>query len=337
MRDETGTKTILFAFPLLGAVFIMLLLDRNVGTAFFAVEHGGPILYQYLFWFWGHPEVYLIVLPAFGVLSYVIPKFSGPKLFGFKFVVHSTLAIGVLSFGVWAHHMFTTGIDPRIRGAFMAVMIAIGVPSAVKVFNWITTMWDGNIRLTVPMLFCIGGISTFIIGGVTGIFLASVPVNLLFHGTYYVVGHFHLIITGVIPFTIFAATYFWYPLMTRRMYNETLAKLHFWLSFVGVHIAFNTLIVLGVLGMPRRSATYPVEFAPLQITASVGAFLIGIGQVIWLFNMIQSYRIGQIVMDADVWELKESGQFTKEWEWFEDRLNRAQIVEEEPSGWESES
>lgn len=132
-------------------------------------------------------------------------------------------------------------------------------------------MWDGNIRLTTPMLFCIGGISTFIIGGVTGIFLASVPVNQLFHGTYYVVGHFHLIITGVIPFTIFAATYFWYPLVTRRIYNETLAKLHFWLSFVGVHIAFNTLIVLGAIGMPRRSATYPVEFAPLQIIATAGA------------------------------------------------------------------
>ena len=187
---------ILFAFPLLGSVIVMLLLDRNIGTSFFAIEHGGHILYQHLFWFFGHPEVYILILPPFGLISLILPKFSGRKLFGFKFVVYSTLAIGVLSFGVWAHHMFTTGIDPRIRAAFMAVSLAIAIPSAVKVFNWITTLWAGRLRLTVPMLFCIGFVSNFIIGGVTGVFLASIPVDQVLHATYYVVGHFHYIVRG---------------------------------------------------------------------------------------------------------------------------------------------
>src|SRR6056297_1421728 len=181
----TQSGLILFAFPLLGSALIMLLLDRNFGTTFFAVEGGGPILYQHLFWFFGHPEVYILVLPPMGLVSLIIPKFSGRKLFGFKFVVYSTLAIGVLSFGVWAHHMFTTGIDPRLRASFMAVSLAIAIPSAVKTFNWITTMWNGRLRLTSPMLFCIGFVANFIIGGVTGVFLASIPVDMILHDTYY--------------------------------------------------------------------------------------------------------------------------------------------------------
>ncbi|WP_336363129.1 cbb3-type cytochrome c oxidase subunit I [Halalkalicoccus salilacus] len=324
----TQAGLILFAFPLLGAVLIMLLLDRNVGTSFFAVEYGGYILYQHLFWFFGHPEVYILVLPPFGLISLILPKFAGRKLFGYKFVVYSTMAIGVLSFGVWAHHMFTTGIDPRLRSAFMAVTIAIAVPSAVKVFNWITTMWTGNLRLEAPLLFCVGGISTFIIGGVTGVFLGSIPVDMLVHGTYYVVGHFHFIVSGVILFAVFAAIYYWFPLMSRRMYDRPLAVVHFALSFVGVNLLSFGMLIVGLVGLPRRSATYPIEFLPLQVTASLGAALLAIGQLVWLWNMVQSYRTGRIVMDADVWGLKRYGQFTKEWEWFEDRLEQAQRADD---------
>ncbi len=320
---------ILFAFPLLGAVLIMLLMDRNLGTTFFTVEGGGYILFQHLFWFFGHPEVYILILPPFGLISLILPKFAGRKLFGFKFVVYSTMAIAVLSFGVWAHHMFTTGIDPRLGGAFMAVTISIAVPSAVKVFNWITTLWTGNIRLEAPMLFCVGGISTFIIGGVTGVFLGSIPVNQMYHGTYYVVGHFHFFVTGIITFAVIAGIYYWFPLMSRRMYSRPLAAAHFWLSFIGVNLLSFGMLILGMLGLPRRSATYPPEFVPLQVVASVGAALIALGQVIWLYNMVQSYRSGRIVMDADVWGLKQYGQFTKEWEWFEDRLEQVQAAPED--------
>ncbi len=201
----TQSGLILFAFPLLGSAIAMLLLDRNFGTMFFSVD-GGAILWQHLFWFFGHPEVYILVLPPMGIVSLVLPRFAGRRLFGFKFVVYSTLAIGVLSFGVWAHHMFATGIDPRLRASFMAVSLAIAIPSAVKTFNWITTMWNGKIRLTTPMLFCIGFVSNFIIGGVTGVFLASIPVDLVLHDTYYVVGHFHYIVMGAIAFAAFAGS-----------------------------------------------------------------------------------------------------------------------------------
>jgi cytochrome c oxidase subunit I len=316
----TQAGLILFAFPLLGSALIMLLLDRNFGTTFFALEGGGPILWQHLFWFFGHPEVYILVLPPMGLVSLILPKFSSRKLFGFKFVVYSTLAIGVLSFGVWAHHMFTTGLDPRLRVSFMAVSLAIAVPSAVKVFNWISTMWNGRVRLEAPMLFCVGGIATFIIGGVTGVFLAAIPVDLIYHDTYYVVGHFHLIIMGLIPFGMFAAVYYWYPLFTGRMFNETLAKVHFWLSFIGVNVAFNTLIVLGMLGLPRRYARYAERFESLQQIASIGAILIALGTLVWLWNMLQSYRKGPVVTDADVWNLKEDGSFSREWQWLEERM-----------------
>jgi cytochrome c oxidase subunit 1 len=257
-----------------------------------------------------------------GLISLILPRFSSRKLFGFKFVVYSTLAIGVLSFGVWAHHMFTTGIDPRIRASFMAVSIAIAVPSAVKVFNWISTMWNGQIRLEAPMLFCVGGIATFIVGGVTGIFLASIPIDLVYHDTYYVVGHFHLIIMGLIPFGMFAAVYYWFPILTGRMFDRRLAKVHFWLTFVGVVVTFNVLIVIGMAGLPRRYANYPPELQPLQMLATGGAVLIAIGTLAWAWNMLQSIRRGPRVTDADVWNLKEHGFFSREWQWFEQRLRQ---------------
>nr|WP_238324048.1 cbb3-type cytochrome c oxidase subunit I [Halobacterium hubeiense] len=311
----TQSGLILFAFPLLGSALVMLLLDRTVGTTFFAIQGGSPILWQHLFWFFGHPEVYILVLPPMGIVSLLIPKFSGRKLFGFKFVVYSTLAIGVLSFGVWAHHMFTTGIDPRLRASFMAVSIAIAVPSAVKVFNWITTMWNGHVRLTAPMLFCVGGVATFVVGGVTGIFLAAIPIDLLLHDTYYVVGHFHFIIMGLISFAFFAGVYYWYPLVVGKHTDYRLSVAHFLLTTVGIVLAFGPMMIMGQEGLPRRYASYPAEFAGLQQVATLGAILIALGTVVWLFNLVQSYRMGDPVTTDDPWNLREHGdRRTAEWD-----------------------
>jgi|GEM_PF-66255 len=309
----TQSGIVLFAFPLLGSAMVMLLLDRVVGTTFFAVDGGGPILWQHLFWFFGHPEVYILVLPAFGLVSYILPKFAGRELFGFRFVVYSTLAIGVLSFGVWAHHMFATGMDPRVRASFMFVSIAIAVPSAVKTFNWIATLWNGRIRLTAPMLFCLGGLALFVVGGITGVFLAAIPFNLVVHDTYYVVGHFHLIIMGVIPFSMFAACYYWFPLITGRWYNRPVAVAQALVLSVGSAVTFLPMLVTGTEGLPRRYAAYPQAFELLNQISSAGAYLIGLAAVLWLFNMVQSYRVGPPVTDDDVWDLAETGQRAREW------------------------
>ena len=316
----TTSALAFFAFSLLGAAVVMLLLDRNFGTSFYATNGGGPLLWQHLFWFWGHPEVYIIFLPATGLMSTILPKFSGRKLFGFKFIVYSTIAMGVMSFGVWAHHMFTTGLDPRILASFMIVSLAIAVPSAIKTFNWITTMWRGDIRLTAPMLYCIGGISLFIIGGITGIFLAAVPVDVMYQGTYYVVGHFHLILMGIIPFMQFAASYYYFPILTKRMYDQRLAKIQAVLMVTGSTITFSTLVLIGMMGLPRRYASYPPKFMPYQDIATFGAYMIGLSTILWLYIMISGYFTGDPVQDADVWELKETHQFTREWQQFEREL-----------------
>jgi cytochrome c oxidase subunit 1 len=315
----TQSGLILFAFPLLGSALIMLLLDRNLGTSFFAIEAGGTMLWQHLFWFFGHPEVYILVLPPMGIVSYVLPRFSGRRLFGFKFVVYSTLAIGVLSFGVWAHHMFATGMDPRLRASFMAVSMAIAIPSAVKTFNWITTMWNGKLRLTTPMLFCIGFVSNFIIGGVTGVFLASIPVDLVLHDTYYVVGHFHYVVMGAIAFAGFAGLYYWFPLVSGRMYQRRLGKAHFWLWMFGSNITFLAMIVLGYGGMPRRYATYLPQFATFHQLATLGAVLMFVGGLIWTYNFVVSWLEGPKVQDGDPWDLREENVYTNEWQWFENK------------------
>ncbi|WP_255150872.1 DUF6789 family protein [Halorarius halobius] len=323
----TTSGLALFAFPLLGSALVMLVLDRVVGTTFYAVEGGSPILWQHLFWFWGHPEVYIIFLPATGLMSTVLPKFVGRKLFGFRFIVYSTLAIGVMSFGVWAHHMFVSAVDPRVKASFMAVSVAIAVPSAIKVFNWLTTIWDGRVRLTAPMILCVGSIGTFVVGGVTGVFLAAIPIDVVYHGTYYVVGHFHMILMGIIPFMMMAASYYWYPLVTERWYDRRLAVFQSWLMVAASTVTFGTLIVLGLLELPRRYANYPAEFAPYQQVATVGAFVLGIAVLLWLYNMVWSYWNGDPVADADPWDLKETGQFTPEWQWFERKLDREYGVE----------
>jgi cytochrome c oxidase subunit 1 len=332
----TQSALIIFAFPLLGSALLMLLADRNFGTMFFAADGGHPILWQHLFWFFGHPEVYILVLPPMGIISYVLPRFAGRKLFGFKFVVYSTLAIGVLSFGVWAHHMFASGLNPRMEAAFMAVSLAIAVPSAVKVFNWITTLWNGSVRLTTPMLFCIGFISNFIIGGVTGVFLAAVPVDMLLHETYYVVGHFHYIVMGAIGFAVFAGIYYWFPLYSGRMYQRRLGKWHFWLSMIGTNVVFFAMIVLGYGGMPRKYANYEFSVGPTAMftdfhqIATFGAVLLFIGQLIFLWNIVVSWLEGPRVTDADPWNLEEHGMKTREWNWFaENKLTVAPVTDDD--------
>jgi cytochrome c oxidase subunit 1 len=213
--------------------------------------------------------------------------------------------------------MFSTGIDPRIRASFMAVSLAIAVPSAVKVFNWITTMWNGRIWLTAPMWFCIGFVSNFIIGGVTGVFLASIPVDLLVHDTHYVVGHFHYIVFGAIAFGLFAGVYYWFPMFAGRMYQKRLAHAHFWLSFVGANVVFFALLLLGYDGMPRRYATYLPQFVTLNQIATAGAYTIAVGQVFFVWNMVQSWLEGPHVEDSDPWDLGGAGLLTNEWSWFE--------------------
>ncbi|GGL61681.1 cbb3-type cytochrome c oxidase subunit I [Halocalculus aciditolerans] len=312
---------ILFAFPLLGAVLLMLLGDRLLGTMFFTGP-GGPVLFQHLFWFFGHPEVYILVLPAMGLISHILPRFTGRTLFGYKAVVYSTFAIAVLSFGVWAHHMFTTGLDPRLQASFMVITFAIAVPSAVKTFNWIATIWNGRIRVTAPFLFCFGAIANFIVGGITGVFLGAIPVDRIVHGTNFVVGHFHLMLVGMMVFSFFAACYYWFPLLTGRWYNVPLAKLHFWLSFVGVVAAFGAMLVLGIDGLPRRMASYPVSFAPLQQLITVAAYVLGIGQLVWLWNVLRSLVVGDRVESGDPWDLADDGLLTREWAWFDDRFDR---------------
>ncbi len=318
----TQSGLIVFAFPLLGSSIIMMLLDRNFGTTFFATSGGGAMLWQNLFWFFGHPEVYILILPPMGLISLILPKFSGRKLFGFKFVVYSTLAIGVLSFGVWAHHMFSTGMDPRLRASFMAVSLAIAIPSAVKTFNWITTMWNGRLRLTAPMLFCIGFVSNFIIGGVTGVFLAAIPVDLVLTDTYYIVGHFHYIVMGAIGTAVFAGIYYWFPIVTGKMYNKKLAHWHFWWTMVGTNITFFAMLFLGYGGMPRRYATYLPKFTTWHQITTVGAFIIGIGQIFFVWNLAQSWLDGPPA-PADPWNLDDDDMLSKEWQWFANKQETA--------------
>ncbi|WP_436931963.1 cbb3-type cytochrome c oxidase subunit I [Halosimplex halobium] len=288
----TASGLVVFAFPVLGSALVMLLLDRNLGTTFFAVSTGGPVRWQHLFWFFGHPEVYVLGLPALGLISHILPQYAGRRLVGFRGVVYSTLAIGVLSFGVWAHHMFTTGIDPRLAATFMAVSLAIAAPSAIKVFDWLATLWGGEVVLAPPMLFTLAAVANFVLGGVTGVFLAAVPVDRLFHGTYYVVGHFHLVLVGTVVFALFAASYHWFPVLTGRRYDRRLARAHFWLTAGGAAVAFLAMLALGLYSLPRRTAAYPPALAPLHAVATLGAYVMGVGQVVWVWNVAASARRG---------------------------------------------
>src|SRR5690606_29623820 len=281
---------VLMAFPILTAALVGLLADRKIGSHIFDPANGGAILYQHLFWFFGHPEVYILALPFFGIVSEILPVFSGKPLFGYSVLVFATLGIAALSMVVWAHHMYATGAVLLPFFSFTTFLIA--VPTGIKFFNWIGTMWKGQITFESPMLFSFGFLVTFLFGGLTGVLLASPP--LVFHvsDTYFVVAHFHYVLYGTIVFATFAGIYFWFPKMTGRMMDERLAKLHFWLTFIGFHTTFLVQHWLGNEGMPRRYADYlPTDgFTTLNMVSSIGAFILGISMLPFLYNVFKSYR-----------------------------------------------
>ncbi len=282
---------ILIAFPVLTAALIMLYADRHFGTHVFSVKGGGsPVLWQNLFWFFGHPEVYILALPFFGMVSEIFPVFSKKPIFGYKGLVFATLAIAGLSTGVWAHHMFTTGTV--LLPFFSALSLLIAVPTGIKIFTWIGTMWGGQLDFKAPLTWAVGFIVAFTMGGITGVFLASPPIDFATHDTYFVVAHFHQVLIGTTIFAGFAGFFFWYPKLTGRMYREKLAKLQFWLVFIGFNLTFLPQYLLGLRGMPRRIAVYATtdHFTFLNRLSTAGAYLTAIGFVVFLINMWVSWR-----------------------------------------------
>ena len=299
---------ILFTFPVLTAALAMLFIDRNFGGGFFDPAQGGdPILWQHLFWFFGHPEVYIAILPFFGVITEILPVFSRKPLFGYRGFVLATLLIGAYSFSVWAHHMFTTG---AVDGPFFsATSMLIAVPTGIKFFNWISTIWRGKIRLASPMLFALGFLFMFLMGGVTGVFLASPPIDFATHDTYYVVAHFHYVLFGGSVFAVFAGLYYWGPKIWGRMFDERLAKVHFWLMLIGFNMTFFPMHQLGLDGMPRRYADYAAGtgWQPLNVLATVGSFIMALSILVFLINFFKTLRSGPPAGD-DPWD-----GYTLEW------------------------
>jgi cytochrome c oxidase subunit 1 len=292
---------VLAAFPILTAALFALAADRHLGAHVFDPANGGAILWQHLFWFFGHPEVYIVALPYFGIVTEIVPVFSRKPLFGYKTMVFATIAITALSFAVWAHHMFATGAVLLPFFSFMTFLIAI--PTGVKFFNWIGTMWKGQLSFESPMLWSLGFMVTFLLGGLTGVILAAPAINFHVTDTYFVVAHFHYVLFGTIVFATFAGIYFWFPKMTGRMLDEPLAKLHFWTTFIGFHTTFLVQHWLGDQGMPRRYADYLATdgFTVLNMISTVGAFLLGLSVLPFLWNVVRSYRYGDPVEVDDPW------------------------------------
>jgi cytochrome c oxidase subunit I len=288
-------------FPLLAALLLALYADRKLGAHVFDAAHGGPVLYQHLFWFFGHPEVYIVALPFFGIITEVIPVFSRKPLFGYKGMVFATVFIFAYSMVVWAHHMFATG--QVLSQFFSATTFLIAVPTGVKFFNWIGTMWKGQVSLETPMLFAVGFLVTFLLGGLTGILLASPPIDYHVHDSYFVVAHFHYVLFGTIVFAVFSGVYFWFPKMTGRMLDERLGKAHFWTMFLGFHATFLVQHWLGAEGMPRRYADYLAtdQFTILNTISTLGSFVLGLSTLFFLYNVWKSYRIGEVVDVDDPW------------------------------------
>jgi cytochrome c oxidase subunit 1 len=292
---------VLAAFPILTAALFALAADRHLGAHVFDPTNGGAIIWQHLFWFFGHPEVYIVALPYFGIVTEIVPVFSRKPLFGYKTMVFATLAITALSFAVWAHHMFATGSVLLPFFSFMTFLIA--VPTGVKFFNWIGTMWKGQLTFESPMLWAIGFMVTFLLGGLTGVILAAPALDFHVTDTYFVVAHFHYVLFGTIVFATFGGIYFWFPKMTGRMMDEPLAKLHFWTTFIGFHTTFLVQHWLGAQGMPRRYADYlPTDgFTALNTVSTVGAFILGLSVLPFLWNVVRSYRYGDPVDVDDPW------------------------------------
>ncbi len=292
---------VLMVFPVLAAAFLMLESDRKFGTQVFATENGGAILWQHLFWFFGHPEVYVLALPFFGIASEILPVFSRKPIFGYKGLVFATIAIAALSISVWAHHMYVTGAVSLPFFAFMTMLIA--VPTGVKFFNWIGTMWRGSVTFETPMLWTVGFLATFLFGGLTGVMLAAPPIDFHVSDTYFVVAHFHYVLFGTVVFAMFAGFYFWWPKFTGRMLDERLGKLHFWLVFFGFHITFLVQHWLGVEGMPRRYSDYLESdgFTTLNMISTIGSIVLGASTFVFFWNMYITYKRAPLVKVDDPW------------------------------------
>ncbi|MGF1493225.1 MAG: cytochrome c oxidase subunit I [Microcoleaceae cyanobacterium] len=288
----------LIGLPALTAGAVMLLFDLTIGTSFFDPAKGGdPVLFQHFFWFYSHPAVYVMVLPVFGIFSEVLPVYSRKPLFGYKIVAVSAILITCVSLIVWVHHMYASGTAGWMRLFFMFTTMLVAVPTGIKVFAWVATVWRGKLRLDTPMLFALGGIIMFVFAGVTGVMLASVPFDIHVNNTYFVVGHFHYVVYGTITMGLFAAFYHWFPKMTGRMYYEGLGKLHFWLAFIGTNLNFLPMHPAGLLGMPRRVASYDPEFAFWNVLASLGGFLLGMSTLPFILNMVSSWIQGKKAPD----------------------------------------
>jgi cytochrome c oxidase subunit 1 len=277
----------------LAGALAALFLERVFGVPFYDPARGGsPILWQHMFWFYSHPAVYIMILPAFGIISEVFPTFARKPIFGYKMIAFSSVAIALLGFMVWAHHMFTSGMAPWLQLPFMILTMIIAVPTGIKIFSWVATLWGGVIEFTPAMMFALGFIVVFTFGGITGIFLSAVPVDLHEHGTYFIVAHIHYVLFGGSMFGIFAGVYYWWPKMTGRMMNSALGKWHFWLTFIGFNVTFMPMHWLGLLGMPRRVAQYRPEFQFWNDVATIGSYLLAASMLLLLYNMIWSLRKG---------------------------------------------
>jgi cytochrome c oxidase subunit 1/cytochrome c oxidase subunit I+III len=300
---------IVLALPVLNAALVMLIVDRQLGAHFFQANGGGSaILWQHFFWTFGHPEVYIMALPAFGMISEILPVFSRKPIFGYEFIAASTVAIAILSFGVWAHHMFASGLGHRSDLAFAIGSMAIAVPTGVKIFNWIATMWGGAIRLTTSMMFAIAFLIQFVIGGLSGITFAAVPIDWQVTDTYYLVAHFHYVLFGGTAFAILAGVYYWFPKMTGRLFDEGIGRVHFWLTVVGFNLTFFVQHFLGVMGMPRRVFTYPdlPGWGFLNMASTVGAFVMALSVIVFVANIALSLHRGKRAGDNpwDAWTLE---------------------------------